>query len=117
MARFARISLAGKVINIERVNDNNAPTEQAGIDFLNNLHNVQGSDPYYKQYFIDGTRKNPASIGGEYDPVRDAFIDKKPYTSWTLNETTCRWEAPTPFPGDGKKYEWNEETTSWEEID
>ena len=116
MATFARINLAGEVINVEVLADSVAPTEQAGIDFLNNLHNVQGSDPYYKQYFIDGTRKNPASIGGEYDPVKDAFIDKKPYTSWTLNETTCRWEAPTPFPGDGKKYEWNEETTSWEEI-
>ena len=65
MATFARISLAGKIINIECVNDNNVPTEQAGIDFLNNLHNIQGSDPYYKLSYIDGTRKNPASIGGE----------------------------------------------------
>ena len=117
MAHFAKLGVGSKVTAIHVVSNDIATTEQAGIDFLNNLHNVQGSDPYYKQYFIDGTRKNPASIGGEYDPVRDAFIYKKPYTSWTLNETTCRWEAPTPFPSDGKKYEWNEETTSWEEID
>jgi len=61
-------------------------------------------------------RKNFAGIGYTYDKDRDAFIEPKPYASWTLNETTCLWEAPIAYPDDGKKYSWNEETTSWDLI-
>ena len=59
-------------------------------------------------------RKNYAHIGGTYDPVRDAFIPPKPYNSWTLNEQTCSWEAPVPYPTDDNIYYWNEETLSWQ---
>ena len=55
-------------------------------------------------------------IGYTYDEDRDAFIPKKPYASWILNEETCQWEAPSAMPDDEKKYEWNESTTSWDEI-
>ena len=61
-------------------------------------------------------RKNYAGIGDKYDAERDAFIAPQPFPSWTLNEDTCLWEAPVAYPNDGKDYEWNEETTSWEEI-
>ena len=61
-------------------------------------------------------RKNYAGLGYTYDAGRDAFIPPKPYNSWVLNEDTCLWNAPTPFPTDGKIYIWNEETTSWDEI-
>lgn len=61
-------------------------------------------------------RKNYAGIGYTYDENRDAFIPSKPYESWTLNEETCLWNAPTPMPTDGKIYTWNEETTSWIEV-
>ena len=61
-------------------------------------------------------RKNYAGIGYTYDPQRDAFIPPKPFASWTLNEDTCLWNAPTPYPQDGKSYQWNEETTSWVEV-
>ena len=44
------------------------------------------------------------------------FILQKDFPSWTLNEDTCRWEAPVAYPDDGERYEWNEETTSWDEI-
>ncbi len=59
--------------------------------------------------------KNYAGIGMTYDEGRDAFIHPKPYPSWVLNETTCRWEAPIPMPtpGEGEFYNWDEETTSW----
>ena len=69
-------------------------------------------------HLLGGTplRKNYAGIGYTYDSTRDAFIPPKPYNSWTLNETTCLWEAPTPMPSDGKMYSWDEETTSWTEI-
>ena len=61
-------------------------------------------------------RKNYAGIGYTYDETRDAFIPPKPYDSWTLNETTCLWEAPTAYPTDGQQYTWNESTTSWDLI-
>jgi len=61
-------------------------------------------------------RKNYAGIGYTYCPDRDAFIVPKFFASWSLNETTCSWEAPTPRPDDGKYYRWDEPTTSWVEI-
>ena len=62
-------------------------------------------------------RKNFAGIGFTYDKDRDAFIPPKPFASWLLDEETCRWEAPVPYPNDGNQYRWNEETQSWELID
>jgi len=69
-------------------------------------------------HLLGGTplRKNYAGIGYTYDSTRDAFIPPKPFNSWTLNETTCLYEAPTTMPDDGKMYSWDEETTSWVEI-
>ena len=61
-------------------------------------------------------RKNYAGIGYTYDPVRDAFIPPSPFPSWTLNEDTCLWDAPTPRPDDGKPYAWDEDTLAWVEI-
>ena len=58
-------------------------------------------------------RKNYAGIGYTYDPVRDAFIPPQPYPSWVLNEETCLWEAPVPYPDDGNGYYWDETTLSW----
>jgi len=58
-------------------------------------------------------RKNYPGIGYTWDPVRDAFIPPKPYASWVLNEDTCLWEPPVPYPEDGQFYAWNEDTTSW----
>ena len=62
-------------------------------------------------------RKNFPNIGWTYDADRDAFYDAQPYPSWTLNEDTCFWESPEPFPSDAStenRYVWNEDTTSWE---
>lgn len=61
-------------------------------------------------------RKNYAGIGYTYDAERDAFIAPQPFLSWVLNEETCRWEAPVPYPTDGLMYEWNEELTDWQAI-
>ena len=58
-------------------------------------------------------RKDYAGIGYTYDLSRDAFIPPKPFASWVLNETTCLWEALTPYPIDDKRYTWDEPTTSW----
>jgi hypothetical protein len=63
----------------------------------------------------DGTplRKNYAGIGFTYDRDRDAFIPPQPFASWTLNDTSCLWEAPVEYPTDGQMYTWDEDTTNW----
>lgn len=59
-------------------------------------------------------RKNYAGVGYLYDGV--GFYRPQPYASWTLNSTTYLWEAPTPYPTDGKEYEWNEADQRWDEV-
>ena len=66
---------------------------------------------------MDGSiRKNYAGIGFSYDSTRDAFIPPKPYSSWTLDEDTCLWEAPVAYPSDDKMYKWNETDKQWDEV-
>jgi hypothetical protein len=60
-------------------------------------------------------RKNYASINFTYDEIRDAFIPPKPYPSWILNEETCRWEAPIPYPDESKLFMWDEINQKWYE--
>ena len=60
-------------------------------------------------------RKNYAGIGFTYDEERDAFIPPQPYASWTLNEDTCLWDSPVPYPEEGM-YKWDEDTLSWVEV-
>jgi hypothetical protein len=122
MAHFAKIGIGSKVIRVEKVSNDIATTEQAGIDFLNNLY---GTNDIWKQtsyntragvHKLGGTpfRKNYAGIGFKYDQTRDAFIEPKPYRSWTLNEETCLWESPVAYPTDGQKYDWNENNQTWD---
>jgi hypothetical protein len=61
-------------------------------------------------------RGNYAGIGYIYDSANDVFYAPQPYASWTLNEITWTWEAPTPYPNDDKIYKWDEVTTSWLEV-
>jgi len=117
MVRYAKLDENNKVIVVtllknEAITDENGnEQEQLGIDYLNNL--LGG---VWKQTFKDGTRKNKAGKGYIFDEARDAFIGSQPYPSWTLNEDTCQWDAPTARPDDDKFYTWNEDTTSWEEV-
>lgn len=67
-------------------------------------------------------RKNYAGIGYTYDPARDAFIPPQPFPSWVLNENTCLWESPIPYPEDTgtkeepKIYAWDEQSVTWRLI-
>ena len=61
-------------------------------------------------------RKNYAGIGYTYDAGRDAFIPPQPFASWTLNETSCLWDSPVPYPDDGGWYTWDEATTNWRPV-
>ncbi len=119
MAHFAKLNQVNEVIGVHVLNNevitdaDGNEQEQLGIDFLALLHGVS----LYKQTSYNGTfRKNYAGIGDTYDATRDAFIAPKPFRSWSLNEDTCRWEASTPYPTDGKNYTWNEVTTNWIEV-
>jgi hypothetical protein len=131
MASFAKIGLDSKVIEVLSVHNdelkdsNGNEVEQLGIDFLTILTgwSVWKQTSYNTrrgEHRLSKTplRKNHAGIGYIYDADRDAFIPPKPYPSWLLDEDTCRWDAPTPYPDDGKRseYDWDEPTTSWREI-
>lgn len=80
---------------------------QTSYNTLGGIH-TSGGTPF---------RKNYAGIGYTYDPDRDAFIPPKPFESWVLNEDTCLWEPPTPYPDDGEQYTWDETTVSWVLVD
>jgi len=130
MASFAKIGLNNKVIAVVSVvNDvikdsNGVEQEQLGIDFLTNIYGwaiwKQTSYNTHNGVHNNGGipfRKNHAGIGYTYDEDRDAFIPKKPYNSWILNEQTCNWEAPIVRPQDGNKYNWNENIKNWELVE
>ena len=125
MAHFAKIGKGRKVEKVIVISNNDAPNEQAGVDFIHNLYKEKD---LWKQtsynthggvHKLGGTpfRKNYATVGGTYDQTRDAFIPPKPFNSWTLNETTCRWEAPVAYPTDGQEYSWNEANQTWDLIE
>ena len=119
MAHFAKLGVGNKIIKVAVVSNDIATTEQAGVDFLNNLY---GSRDVWKQTsYNNNIRKNYAAVGYIYDQTRDAFIPKKPFNSWILNETTCLWDPPVVKPeltqeqiDNESYYTWNEETTTWD---
>jgi hypothetical protein len=83
-------------------------------EWIQTSYNTEGG-----VHLLGGTplRKNYAGVGDTYDSTRDAFIPPQPYASWTLNEDTCQWEAPVPYPTDDLMYSWDEDTTSWVETE
>ena len=123
MAHFAKLGTGNIVTAVHVVSNDVATTEQAGVDFLNDLYKTRD---VWKQtsyntkggvHLLGGTpfRKNYAGIDYTYDQTKDAFIPPKPFDSWTLNETTCIWEAPVAYPSDDKEYYWDETSKSWKE--
>ena len=129
MAHFVKLGIGNKVIQGVVVHNDVATTEQAGIDFLNNLYKTNdvwkqtSYNTYGGEHKLGGTpfRKNFAGIGFKYDQTKDAFIPPQPYTSWTLNETTCLWDPPVAKPelteeqiNNNNYYSWNEETQQWD---
>lgn len=81
---------------------------RGGVHYASNSNDPDGGE---------ALRKNYAGVGFTYDKDRDAFIPPQPFASWTLNEDTCLWDAPVPYPSDGQIYTWNEDTTSWDLIE
>jgi hypothetical protein len=135
MAYFAKLNsnnIVEQVIAIHNneLLDNGIESEEKGIAFCKSLY---GQDTNWKQtsyntkegkhYLSDNSglsntqekafRKNYAGVGYEYNQQKDAFIPPKPFNSYILNESTCTWDSPIPYPTDGKGYLWNEENQSW----
>jgi len=113
MAHFAKIDVNNIVKQVEVVSNDVATTEQDGIDFLKQLYGDKFK--WIQTSYIGSFRKNFAGIGSSYDQERDAFINPKPFDSWTLDEPTCQWIPPTPKP-DGY-FNWNESTKAWDAVD
>ena len=120
MAHYAKIGIGNIVTKVHVLNNevllkDGKEDEATGAEFLQNLY---GNKDLYIQTSYNGTfRKNYAGVGYKYDQAKDAFIAPKPYSSWLLDADTCQWNAPTARPDDGKLYYWDEDTTSWKEIE
>lgn len=118
MAHFAEIdsnSVVQRVIvvaNKDTADANGNEIESIGVAFCQRLFGGNWKQTSYNANF----RKNYAGIGYTYDAVIDAFVPPQPFPSWVLNTNTARWEAPVPYPNDGKIYRWNESTVSWVEV-
>lgn len=118
MSHFAKLDANNIVVfvTVGRHEDNGKENElsartgdiyrQTSYNTVGGVH-IAGGVPF---------RKNFAGIGYTYDSQKDAFIPPKPFPSWSLNEQTCLWDPPVPYPTDGNQYIWDEETLSWKVI-
>jgi hypothetical protein len=118
MAHFAQLNeenLVTQVIvvaNQDTADQDGVENEAIGIEFCTNLLGGTWKQTSYNA----NIRKNYAGVGYKYDAALDAFIPPQPFASWTLNNETAQWEAPTPYPTDDKRYTWDEATTAWVEV-
>lgn len=123
MAHYALLDENSKVVQvITGVDENIIQTDSDGSQVGGSTEaweDFYASRPWFegltcKRTSYNGNiRKNYAGIGYTYDSQRDAFIPPKPFDSWLLNEDTCLWESPVPFPTDGKRYLWDEDIKNW----
>ncbi len=128
MAHFAEIDILKRVLRVvvledkDTQDDKGNEMEYIGAKYLHKGFGGTWIKTSYNtikgEHTLGGTplRKNYAAVGYTYDETRDAFIRPQPFPSWTLNESTCQWDSPTPYPDDGKTYEWNESEQRWDEI-
>jgi hypothetical protein len=119
MAHFAELdenNVVKQVIvvsNSEIVDGDGNENESIGVAFCQKLLGGNWKQTSYNANF----RKNYAGVGYTYNSDLDAFVPPQPYPSWTLNISTANWEAPVPFPSDGKKYYWDETAQAWVETE
>ena len=119
MANFALIKnnivIAVIVIDNNVITNNGSEVEQLGIDFIDSL-NIKGVYDYDKvrqTSYNSNTRNKYAGVGDTWDETNNVFISPRPFSDWTLNEN-FKWEAPIPYPNDGKHYVWV--NNEWEEF-
>lgn len=127
MAHFAKLDGNNIVVfvTVGRDEDDGKEAEltaRTGDVYKQTSYNTRGGVYYLPNTSTPGPdqskafRKNYAGLGYTYDAGRDAFIPPSPYPSWVLNEQTCLWEAPVPYPNDGNVYAWDENTISWVRV-
>jgi hypothetical protein len=121
MAYYARV-LDGRVVKVHVlanaviIDDEGVEHEDWGQVFLADLHGYQPEELVQCSY--NGTfRAHYPGVGFTYDEERDAFIPPKPFESWVLDEGTCLWDAPVPYPTDGNQYVWDEELQEWTALE
>ena len=119
MSHFAKVE-DGIVVDVivadqEFVDNLDGVWIQTSYNTLNSLHLGTDTQP-------DGgtaLRHNFAGVGFNYNAEIDAFYPQSPFPSWTLNDTTCDWEAPTPEPevsGENSLgFIWDEANLKWVE--
>lgn len=118
MAHFAELNENNEVLRVVVVDNNSildnegVESEEIGKTFCSNLFGGTWIQTSYNSLF----RKNFAGPGMIYDEEKDAFIAKKPFQSWILDEVTYRWKAPIDCPGDIKDYIWNEPNLRWTAV-
>jgi hypothetical protein len=110
MAHFAEIDSNNKVLRVIVVSNT---LESIGSQWC---HDTFGGT-WIQTSYNGNIRKNYAGVGYLYDQYRDAFVPPQPFISWTLDETTCTWKPPVPYPEDGSVYRWNEFTKNWQQIE
>lgn len=120
MAHFAELDennivLRVIVVNNSVITDENGKEDEAiGIAFCKDL---LGAETNWVQCSYNSSfRYNYPGKYYTYDAIKDAFYAPKPYNSWVLNQKNFTWEAPIPYPKDGKNYYWNENRREWEET-
>ena len=90
-----------------------------GHGWVQTSYNTRGGVHYGQDGQPDGgvaLRGNYAGIGYTYDQTNDVFYAPQPYPSWIISAPTWQWQAPVPYPNDGKIYTWDEATQSWVEV-
>jgi len=114
MAHFAKLdgNTVTQIIVVanEELMVDGVESEAKGIAFCQSLFGGEWKQTSYNGNF----RKNYAGMGYTYNEQLDAFIHPKPYPSWVLNETTCRWDAPIPMPEGA--WSWDEDQQTWIEV-
>jgi len=126
MAHYALIDDNGTVVNVIVGKEESSEFdweqhygEVTGLTCKRTSYNTNANTHPTKEPF----RKNYAGVGYTYNEALDGFIPPSPYPSWVLDEDTCTWTAPVPYPEDGlviideettsTKYVWDEATTNW----
>lgn len=140
MAHFAKIDESNVVLEVLRVNDEDASNEAAGQAHLETHNNwpanlwVQTSyNTWANQHQLEGTpfRGNFACIGSTWDSTNEIFWSPQPYASWTKDNPTASWVSPAGAEPaltaeqsqqnldgtHGWKYNWNEGNQSWNLVD
>jgi len=118
MGSFAKV-VDNKVVKVIAASQDFINNYDDGLDgeWIKTSYNTWGGKHYDPETGLEDNkpalRYNYAGRDFTYDSVKDAFIPPKPFPSFTLNETTMRYEPPIPYPtgfkGGPRRFDWDED--------